>query len=37
VIVELYDFLESNGYIIESDEQTVIDLDSKEITSKEMK
>ena len=36
-IVELYDFLESNGYLIESDEQTVIDLDSKEITSKEMK
>lgn len=36
-IVELYDFLESNGFLIESDEQTVIDLDSKEITSKEMK
>ena len=35
--MKLYDFLESNGYIIESDEQTVIDLDSKEITSKEMK
>ena len=37
VIVELYDFLESNHFLIEADEKLVIDLDSKEITSKEMK
>lgn len=37
VLVELYDFLKSSGFIEDADEKIVFELDSKEITSKEMK
>ena len=37
VLIELYDMLESMNFIEEADEKIVFDLDSKEITSKEMK
>jgi 3-deoxy-D-manno-octulosonate 8-phosphate phosphatase (KDO 8-P phosphatase) len=37
VIVELYDFLISEGYIIDASEDEVNELDKKEITSEEMR
>lgn len=37
VLVELYDLLESLNFIRDADEKIVFELDSKEITSKEMK
>ncbi len=37
VIVELYDFLIEQGFILDASEEIVNELDKKEITSEEMK